>query len=81
MGREEPLGVEIAEGLSRRYDDPVLSPDGAHVAMTLGQDTADSDVWVWSLTRRALTRLTFEPGVQRNAVWTRDGTRVAYTSG
>ena len=81
MGREEPLGVEIAEGLSRRYDDPVLSPDGTQVAMTLGQETADSDVWVWSPTRRALTRLTFEPGVQRNAVWARDGTRVAYTSG
>jgi len=79
-GREDPLGIEAPPGL-RRFDDPVLSPDGTQVAVTLGQDTADPDLWIWSLTRRALTRLTFEPGVHRTPVWARDGTKVAYQSG
>lgn len=79
-GREDPLGIEAPAGL-RRFDDPVVSPDGTRVAVTLGQDTADPDLWIWSLNRRALTRLTFESGVQRTPVWTRDGTKIAYQSG
>jgi serine/threonine-protein kinase len=76
MGREEPLGME-----PRLYSAQAVSPDGTRVAVTIEPgDGIEADVWVWSLLRRTMTRLTSEPGEQRFPVWTPDGTRIAYAS-
>jgi len=40
----------------------------------------DDDLWIWSLTRRTLTRLTFDPGPDRGPVWTPDGRRIVFSS-
>lgn len=40
----------------------------------------ENDVWIWNLTRETLTRLTFDPGLDRMPVWTPDGRRVAFSS-
>jgi serine/threonine-protein kinase len=47
-----------------------MGPDGS----------ADVDIWVWSIARRTLSRLTFEPGPQQDPLWTPDGQRIVYTS-
>ena len=71
-GREEHLqGCPCMQGS--------ISPDGARVAFTGIVDNTSAIV-VWSLAERALLRLSFEPGLQYAAVWTRDGARVAYGS-
>jgi serine/threonine-protein kinase len=75
-GSEEPLGLGPCLCVS-----PAVSPDGTRVAYdfpTAAQ--TDSDVWVWSLTQRTNTRLTFEPGFQLGALWSPDSSRIAYTS-
>jgi Tol biopolymer transport system component len=39
----------------------------------------ENDVWIWHLVRQTLSRLTFDPRLNRGVVWTRDGSRVAFS--
>jgi Tol biopolymer transport system component len=71
-GIEETLSV--APGV---YAVPRLSPDGRRIAVTASSD--NSDIWVYDLDRGTSTRLTSEGGNLWPA-WTRDGTRIAFSS-
>jgi serine/threonine-protein kinase len=72
-GKEEALTAP-----ARAYVYPRISPDGTRVAL----DTRDQeeDIWIWSLDRHVLTRLTTAPGLDNFPVWTPDGQRVAFGS-
>ena len=72
-GREEPLTAP-----PRPYSYPRVSPDGTQVAVDVRD--AESDIWVWSLERATLTRLTFDPLLDRFPVWSPDGRRLAFSS-
>jgi serine/threonine-protein kinase len=61
-GREEPLALP-----PRAYSYPRLSPDGTRIAVDVRD--AESDIWVWSLERATLTRLTFHPLFDRFPLW------------
>ena len=71
-GREEPLAAP-----ERAYAYARLSPDGTRIALDVREQ--QNDIWVWDVARQTLTRLTFDPGLNRVPVWTRDGRRIAYT--
>jgi serine/threonine-protein kinase len=62
----------------RAYTFPALSPDGEHLAVTI--EGTDQDIWVDDLSRGTLTRLTFDQSEEFGPVWSRDGTRMAFTS-
>jgi Tol biopolymer transport system component len=72
QGREEETNVP-----PRAYAYARLSPDGGRVALDIRDD--QNDIWTWDLTRKTLTRLTFNPGINRAPVWTPDGTRLAFS--
>jgi serine/threonine-protein kinase len=72
QGREEETNVP-----PRAYAYARLSPDGGRVALDIRDE--QNDIWTWDLTRKTLTRLTFNPGMDRAPVWTPDGTRVAFS--
>ena len=71
-GQEEPLAAD------RVYTLPQLSPDGAHLALSIF-DGAQRNVWMYDLARKTLTRLTFL-GNNSHPLWTPDGLRVLFTS-
>ncbi|HEV2349761.1 MAG TPA: protein kinase [Terriglobia bacterium] len=73
-GKEEPLAAP-----PRPYTSTHLSPDGRRVAIWIGHYGANSDVWVYDLTRRTFTRLTTD-GDSSNPAWPPDGKRVVYSS-
>ena len=56
-----------------------IAPDGKRLAFTLA-DGANTDVWTYDAARDALTRLTSDPNLDRNPIWTPDGQRLVYAS-
>ncbi|MCZ6878270.1 MAG: protein kinase [Acidobacteria bacterium] len=73
QGQVQPL-TEI----QRRFEEPRLSPDGSHVAVTV-QGLAGFDVWIYEFARGILTPLTFDGG--NRAIWTPDGQRLTFSIG
>jgi serine/threonine-protein kinase len=68
QGREEPLALPPGAYLS-----PRLAPDGTKLAVS-----RDGDLWVSDLSRRTMTRLTFDGAT--TSVWTPDGQRLVWVS-
>jgi serine/threonine-protein kinase len=73
-GRREPLPADALP-----YSFARVSPDGTRVAVEIaGRD--DSDIHIFDLTRKALTRLTSSPLHGRYPLWTPDSQRVVFYS-
>jgi len=74
-GNVEPLPIE-----GRFWEEPRLSPDGQQIALRLVQGANLPDVWIYQITRRTLTRLTFNEDEDETPLWSPDGKRVAFAS-
>ena len=73
-GREEP----ILGAPKRAYAYPRISPDGTRIALDIrGQE---NDISLWDVTRQNLTRLTFDPGLNRGIVWMPDGKTLVFSA-
>ena len=72
-GREESIDLP-----PRAYAYAVLSPDGT--AMALDVRDQDNDIWTWDFARETLTRLTFDPLINRVPLWSPDGERLAFSA-
>jgi serine/threonine-protein kinase len=59
-----------------RYLSVSLSPDGALAAVTIQEES--QDLWVYSLERGTLSRLTSGPDTEFDPVWSKDGDRLFY---
>ena len=58
-----------------------ISPDGRHVAFALeDQRVGTPDVWIHDIARDDAARFTFDPGTDRDPIWSPDGTRLALRS-
>jgi len=63
------------------YERPALSPDGKVIAAEqIDPQTRTPDIWLIDTTRGVSWPLTANPAAERLAVWSPDGTRVAYSS-
>jgi serine/threonine-protein kinase len=60
------------------YLHPRLSPDGKRFVYT--KQDEDYDLWMYDVKRGIPERLTDTPGADRDAAWSRDGTRIAFYS-
>ena len=72
-GREEPLGLDPGN-----YAYPRVSPDGRRVALDI--PGANRDIWIWSLERKNLTKLTDGPTEDMLPLWRPDGARLFFAS-
>jgi serine/threonine-protein kinase len=70
-------GEERVDVPPRSYAYARLSPDGTRIALDIRDD--QNDVWTWDLARATLTRLTFNPGLDRGPIWTPDGRQIAFS--
>jgi Tol biopolymer transport system component len=73
QGHEEPIPVP-----PRPYIYTRLSPDATRIA--LGAVDEQVDIWIWEITRRALSQFTFGSGVDSEPVWTTNGRRLLFIS-
>ena len=73
-GREQALPIE-----PQPYTRAVVSPDGSRIVLAIAGPEA-RDLWLYTIARRTLTRLTFSEAVDAPPVWTRDGRRILFRS-
>jgi TolB protein len=59
---------------------PTYSPDGKKLAVTLSGSNGNLDVYLLELANGQLTRLTDDPAIDTEAVFTPDGTGIYFTS-
>jgi serine/threonine protein kinase len=72
-GKEESIPAP-----PKAYRFPKISPDGARVTLTaMGSNT---DIYVWDLIRKSISRLTFNETSDRKSIWTPDGKRIVFLS-
>ncbi len=61
------------------YSSPSISPDGTRLALTVAGG-GNTDIWIWDIARKILSRLTFEKGADANPLWSPDSKRIVYGS-
>ncbi len=57
-----------------------FSPDRKNLAASV-QDPSNTDIWIYDVSRGLRTRLTFDPAIDNNPVWSPDGRSIAFASG
>jgi serine/threonine protein kinase len=74
-------GTELRRAGAESVDryGPRLSPDGRTVALTRIVD-GNSDVWLMDLQRGVMPRLTSDAASEHSAIWSPDGSQIAYSS-
>jgi len=70
-GTEQPLSSP-----GHNYTFPRISPDGKRVAA--GIEEGEGQIWLYDISRDALSRLTFEGTSNVDPVWTPDGKRITF---
>src|SRR5712691_830514 len=66
-------------GESDQYSNPALSPDEKKLVVSrLDPQVRTRDLWLCDLASGAFTRFTFDPADETNAVWSPDGSRIAF---
>ncbi|HEV2665221.1 MAG TPA: protein kinase [Blastocatellia bacterium] len=68
-------------GEAAEYSNPSLSADDERLAVnTFDPKTKSRDIWLFDLARGARSRFTFDPADDLNPVWSKDGSRIFFTS-
>ena len=76
-GVREPLALTLGPNL---YNVPRISPDGTRVALDMFSGDGNRDIWIWSLERQSLTKLTTGLSEELVPLWTPDSRRVFFAS-
>ena len=69
-----------AIGEEADYSHPRLSHDGRRIAVAISDSAHYVDIWVYDLSRRVPTRLTFGPAVNIFPIWSPDDDQIVFAS-
>jgi hypothetical protein len=58
---------------------PELSSDGTRIALQRSIQ-GNTDIWLFDVIRRNMTRFTFDPAIDLGPIWSPDSTRIAFAS-
>jgi eukaryotic-like serine/threonine-protein kinase len=68
-------------GEAAEYSNPSLSADDERLAVNIfDPKTKSRDIWLFDLARGARSRFTFDPADDLNPIWSKDGSRIFFTS-
>ena len=70
--------VALADIESQQFGHLSMSPNERQVALTIYENAATSDIWIWDLNRDILGRRTFEGNAKR-PIWTTSGRDIIYS--
>ncbi len=70
----------VATKGERNYSSPKISPDGKRVAVAIGDDRWQRNVWIYDAEEDWFRQLTFEGEQNVNPIWTPGGEWVLFTS-
>jgi Tol biopolymer transport system component len=73
----EPLGTL---GEAGRYEQIALSPDETRVAVEIRDASGQIDLWVMDIARGVASRVTSDPGDERDPVWSPDGQELVFNT-
>ena len=73
----KPSGAVGASGLIAQ---PALSHDGRRVAVSTAISQGPGDIWIHDLARNTPTRFTFDPAGDFSPLWSRDDSRIAFST-
>jgi tricorn protease len=79
VGRDGGEASRLTTGVGREFS-PLFSPDGQWIAFT-GEYDGNVDIYVIPAAGGVPRRLTYHPGTDQLAGWTRDGKSVLFVSG
>ncbi len=58
-----------------------FSPDGTQIAFDAPDPESNfSDIWLYDVSRKISTRITFDPAAEWAPIWSRDGAKIAYST-
>ena len=66
-------------GDANGYAFPAISPDGAHVAVSMGQ-ASGANIWILDVANGGSTRFTFNSAVDSHPAWSPDNKYIAFSS-
>jgi eukaryotic-like serine/threonine-protein kinase len=70
-----------AVGEPADYSNPSLSPDDKRLAVDIrSPETKKRDLWLFDLARGLKSRFTFDPADDLDSVWSKDGSRIFFSS-
>jgi serine/threonine protein kinase/Tol biopolymer transport system component len=68
-------------GKPGQYGNLALAPDGTSVAIDATDSTSqNTDVWIYQLRGETTKRVTFDPAIETDPVWSPDSARLAFSS-
>jgi len=70
---------ELLEAPPGHYSYPRISPDGTKLALT-NVVSGNSDIWIWDLVRKKMSRLTFDESSDLLPTWTLDNKKIIFSS-
>jgi serine/threonine protein kinase len=74
----EQIGIALKPGI---YGNVMLAPNGKSVASdTTDPASQNTDIWTYNLADQTSRRLTFDPSIDSEPVWSPDGGRIAFSS-
>jgi Tol biopolymer transport system component len=80
MGWFDRAGTSLTTiGAPDDSHEPALSPDGKRI-MIGRRDNQSQDIWMLDAARGTTTRFTFDPGADVCPLWSRDGSRIIFSS-